>query len=302
MSRIFINYRRGDAATNASRLCEWLVDRYGEDQVFMDVDTIEPGRPWREAIDLAVGSSDLVLAVIGRDWLTELSRRLDDSDDFMRHELETAFRRDVRIIPVLVEGAEMPRPGELPDTLVKLSEYQGFPLRNERWEWDKQALLRRVDRVLAIQPEAVSTPPPELSPAALEPTLEAPEPSPAAPEPRPAALEPTLEAPEPSPAAPPTPALDAALESELNKWNWGAFLLTWIWGVGHGVFRSFLTLVPIYGIYEWILLGRKGNRWAWETRSWDSIESFRNTQRKWAMWGIIVDAIIVIVIIASASG
>jgi hypothetical protein len=295
MSRIFINYRRGDAATNASRLCEWLADRYGEDQVFMDVDTIEPGRPWREAIDLAVGSSDLVLAVIGRDWLTELRRRLDDSDDFMRHELETAFRRDVRIIPVLVEGAEMPRRDELPDTLVQLSEYQAFAVRNERWEWDKQALLRRVDRVLAIQPEAVSSPPPVLSPAAPEPTLEAPEPSPAAPEP-------TLEAPEPSPAAPPTPALDAALESELNKWNWGAFLLTWIWGVGHGVYRSFLTLVPIYGIYEWILLGRNGNRWAWETRSWDSVESFRNTQRKWAMWGIIVDAIIVIVIIASASG
>ena len=278
MSRIFINYRRGDTSANASRLYEWLSERYGEEQVFMDVDAIEPGRPWREAIDSAVGSSDLVLALIGRDWMTELRRRLDDTDDFMRHELETAFRRGVRIIPVLVEGAEMPRQSELPDTLAQLSEYQAFVIRNERWEWDKQELLRRVDRALAVQPEAAPSPPPPQKPV-----------SPPA--------EPV------SPPAQPKAPLDGdlALETELKKWNWGAFLLTWIWGLGHGVYRSFLTLIPIYGLYEWYMLGRNGNRLAWENRRWDSVESFRSTQRKWAMWGIIVGVVLFIIVVASTS-
>ncbi len=91
------------------------------------------------------------------------------------------------------------------------------------------------------------------------------------------------------------------VEVELNKWNWGAFLLGPIWGIGNGVFRSLLTFIPFYGIYEWIMLGRKGNRWAWERRHWDSIESFRKTQRKWATWAVVVDVLLVIIIAASSS-
>jgi hypothetical protein len=93
---------------------------------------------------------------------------------------------------------------------------------------------------------------------------------------------------------------EAAVESELKKWNWGAFLLGPIWGIGHGVFRSLLTFVPIYGIYEWIMLGRQGNRWAWEKRRWDSVESFRKTQRKWAMWGAIVSTLLVLIVLGSS--
>ena len=269
MSRIFINYRRDDTSTNASRLYEWLAERYGDDQVFMDVDAIEPGVRWREAIDRAVGSSNLVLALIGTEWLTSLSRRLNDEDDFMRYELETALRRDVRIIPVLVEGAKMPRSDELPDSLAGLPEFQAFEVRNERFRYDKEELLRRVDRAVGI-----GTPAPE------------PQSHPVAPVPPPTDV--------------PTTDSAAALETELQKWNWGAFLLTWIWGIGNGVYRSFLTLIPIYGIYEWFMLGRNGNRWAYEKRPADSVESFRKTQRKWAMWGIIVDAVILIILLASS--
>jgi hypothetical protein len=91
------------------------------------------------------------------------------------------------------------------------------------------------------------------------------------------------------------------VEVELNKWNWGAFLLSPIWGIGNGVYRALLTLVPIYGIYEWIMCGKNGNRWAWEKRDWDSIESFRKTQRKWALWGAVVD-VVLIVVYASIAG
>ncbi len=288
MSRIFINYRRGDTSPNASRLYEWLSERYGEEQVFMDVDAIEPGLDWEQAIDRAVASSDLVLAVIGNDWLAELKRRMNDEDDFVRHELAAALRRDIRIIPVLVEGAKMPRSDELPPSLASITRRQAFEVRDERFRFDKQELLRRVDRALGIdvpaQPAATAPAAAEVAPAA-----------PAATSPPAAAVAPT------QPSAPTTAAPAGAEEAELAKWNWGAFLLGPIWGIGHGVWRSFLTFVPIYGLYEWVMLGINGNRWAWEKRKWDSIESFRKTQRKWAAWGIVVDAIIILAVAGSSS-
>ncbi len=272
MPRIFINYRREDTSSNASRLYEWLSERYGDDQVFMDVDAIEPGLDWAEAIGRAVGSSDLLLALIGNEWLRELKRRANEQDDFMRHELEAALRRDIRIIPVLVEGAKMPHAEDLPESLAALTRRQAFEVRDERFRFDKQELLKRVDRALGIQPEQQAATTVEPKPATAVPT------------------------------AAPAAETDAAISEELAKWNWGAFLLGPIWGIGHGVFRSLLTFVPLYGIYEWIMLGRKGNRWAWEARTWDSIESFRKSQRKWAKWGAIIDVLVLLVIIGSNSG
>jgi hypothetical protein len=292
MSRIFINYRRDDTSANAGRLYEWLAERYGEDQVFMDVDTIEPGMRWREAIDRAVGSSTLVLALIGSRWLSDLGERVDDPADFMRYELETALQRDVRIIPVLVEGARMPRSDELPESLVTLTEYQAFEVRNERFRFDKEELLKRVDRALGIAAGSPAAKPELAGVAAPGPA----EPSPwAAPVSAPASTTP------PAPDASDSATADAAAwETEHKKWNWGAFLLTWVWGLGHGVYRSFLTLIPIYGIYEWIMLGKNGNQWAYEKRPSASVEKFRSSQRKWAMWGIIVDAVVLIAYIAIA--
>jgi TIR domain/WD40-like Beta Propeller Repeat len=166
--RVFINYRRGVTSTTASRLYEWLAARYGDNQVFMDVDTIVPGRPWREAIDRAVGSSDLVLAVIGKDWLPELNRRLADEDDFMRHELETALRRDISIIPILAEGARMPRSDELPESLAAFSDYQAFELLG-RFQFDKQELLKSVDRALGLEREVTPSPEPPTGPMVTTP-------------------------------------------------------------------------------------------------------------------------------------
>jgi TIR domain len=274
MARIFINYRRGDTSTNASRLCEWLGERYGEDQVFMDVDTIEPGLDWARAIESAVGSADLVLAMIGNDWLQELKRRSREEDDFMRYELETALsREDIRVIPVLVEGAKMPPQAELPESLASLTRRQAFEIRDERFRFDKEELFRRVDRALEAKGVVVTH----------------------------AKAAPQSNGHAPAPPVEPEPAADeASVENELRKWNWGAFLLGPIWGIGHGVFRSLLTFVPIYGIYEWIMLGRQGNRWAWEKRRWDSVESFRKTQRKWALWGAIISTLLVLIIVGGS--
>jgi molecular chaperone DnaK (HSP70) len=90
---------------------------------------------------------------------------------------------------------------------------------------------------------------------------------------------------------------DPTLVAELEKWNWGACLLGPIWGFGHGIFRSLLTLIPIYGIREMVLLGRNGNEWAWERRRWASVESFRRTQRTWALWAFAVWIVLLSVVI-----
>jgi len=261
VSRIFINYRREDTSASASRIYEWLSEKYGDDQVFMDVDAIEPGLDWMQAIDQAVGQVDLVLALIGTDWLAELNRRLaHEPDDPMRHELETALQRDIRIIPVLIGGAKMPRADELPESLVALTRRHAFEVLrpgDERFRIDKQDLLALVARAVGE------------------------------PEPEPGT--------EPEPPPPPRP-IDRPTDEqirqevvavEMTKWNWGAFLLTFIWGLGHGYPRSLLIWVPFYNFYEWYRLGRYGNKIAWATGRWTTVDAFRKSQRKWAIWGII---------------
>jgi hypothetical protein len=75
---------------------------------------------------------------------------------------------------------------------------------------------------------------------------------------------------------------------EIRGWNWGAFLLNWIWGIGNNTFIALLTLVPVFGLIMPFVLGAKGNHWAWRNRRWDSVEHFRRVQRKWAIWGAII--------------
>ena len=75
---------------------------------------------------------------------------------------------------------------------------------------------------------------------------------------------------------------------EIKEWNWGAFLLTWIWGIGNKVWLSLIALapVPFLNLGIGVLLGIKGNEWAWQCKKWDSVEHFRHRQRIWMYWGI----------------
>ena len=75
---------------------------------------------------------------------------------------------------------------------------------------------------------------------------------------------------------------------EIDRWNWGAFLLNWIWGVGNNTFIALLTLVPIVGFVMLFVLGAKGSRWAWRNGRWDSVAHFKRVQRLWAIWGAII--------------
>jgi hypothetical protein len=150
--RIFISYRRDETAYPAGWLFDRLVDRFGG-QVFKDVDSIELGDDFVEVITGAVGSCDVLLALIGDQWLTitdeDGRRRLDDPTDFVRLEIEAALKRDVRVIPILVAGARMPRAADLPRSLAKLVRRQALELSPARFDFDTGRLFRVLDKTLA---------------------------------------------------------------------------------------------------------------------------------------------------------
>jgi Cytochrome oxidase complex assembly protein 1/Protein of unknown function (DUF3176) len=75
---------------------------------------------------------------------------------------------------------------------------------------------------------------------------------------------------------------------ELDRWNWGAFLLNWIWGIGNNTYIALLTLIPLVGFVMPFVLGAKGSKWAWQNGRWDNVEHFKRVQRGWAKWGAII--------------
>jgi len=87
----------------------------------------------------------------------------------------------------------------------------------------------------------------------------------------------------------------AAVPAEIDHWNWGAFLLNWIWGVGNNTFIALLALIPFVGLVMMFVLGAKGSAWAWQNQRWESVERFKSTQRKWAFWAFVVWGIYIFV-------
>ena len=122
--RIFICYRRQETAWPALRLYDVLVQHFPAERVLKDIRSIEPGDDIVERITAEVAFCDVLLALIGPQWLTMTDnhgqRRLDNPDDFVRLEIETALKRKIRLIPILVDDARMPRADELPPTLAPL--------------------------------------------------------------------------------------------------------------------------------------------------------------------------------------
>ena len=153
--KIFISYRREDSAGHTGRLYDSLQAHFGQESLFMDLTAIESGQNFVDAIKAAVGSSDVLLAVIGRQWLTctgPNGRRLDDPQDFVRTEIAAALERRTPVIPVLVEGAAMPSAEALPELLKPLAERNAHELSDNRWSFDVERLIRATEK-LASKPQ-----------------------------------------------------------------------------------------------------------------------------------------------------
>jgi len=118
MPGVFISYRREDSAAYAGRLYDHLAARFGADRVFMDIDTIRPGDDFVKVISDKVAACEVLIAVIGKRWLTTPDprgrRRLEDPNDYVRLEIVSELQRNARVIPALVDGAQMPPAGRAP--------------------------------------------------------------------------------------------------------------------------------------------------------------------------------------------
>ena len=160
MADIFVSYRRGDSAGHTGRLVDSLVRHFGSEAVFQDVQSISVGSRWDDAIRDGVVQCRLLLAVIGRDWLVPRSDgrpRIDDSQDPVRQEILAALERGIAVIPVLVEGAQMPAETALPEDLRPLARWQAHELSDSRWAFDTERLMQMIERVVGIAPATPAT-------------------------------------------------------------------------------------------------------------------------------------------------
>jgi hypothetical protein len=131
--KIFISYRRGDSRIICERIHDRLLPHFGQDAIFKDVDSIQPATDFRRKLHEALSNCNALLAIIGGGWLgiadeTSLGR-LTDENDFVRLEIETALKRGIAIIPVLVNDARMPKPSELPTSIQEFAFRQGVAVR-----------------------------------------------------------------------------------------------------------------------------------------------------------------------------
>jgi hypothetical protein len=129
MSQVFISYRRNDSPIVAGRVYDRLIQHFGRERVFKDLDSIPGGATFPEVLAESLDKCDAVLVLIGEHWLEESKggkRRLDDPADFVRREIESGLQRGILVIPLLIDNATMPEAKDLPPSL------QGLAVRNAR--------------------------------------------------------------------------------------------------------------------------------------------------------------------------
>jgi formylglycine-generating enzyme required for sulfatase activity len=147
--RIFLNYRRDDSKGYTFAIFTVLEQHFSKEQIFMDVDTLLPGVDFVQALEEAVEACDVFLAVIGARWENikddQGRRRIDNPEDFVRIEVAHALKRGIPVIPILVDGAQMPSTENLPDDLKKLSRRHAFII-GDRLRSDVQGLVSVLEK------------------------------------------------------------------------------------------------------------------------------------------------------------
>jgi hypothetical protein len=152
MGSIFVSYRREGGSGFAGRIEADLQRRFGQVEVFRDVDDLASGEDFVHGLERALQSCRVLIVVVSKSWLTAAgasgARRIDDPRDFVRQEISAALRRDVQVIPVLVEGARMPSEADLPDELKPLARRQAHELADSRWDYDLGRLADNIEATL----------------------------------------------------------------------------------------------------------------------------------------------------------
>jgi hypothetical protein len=145
VAKVFISYRRDDIAGVAGRVSDRLAQEFGTNSLFMDVDSIPLGVNFVKALDDEVAKCDVLLAIIGRGWLDardkDGQRRLDNQHDYVRIEVAAALKRDIPVIPILIDGAQVPNADQLPDNLKDLALRNGLNVRHDSFHSDTARLI-----------------------------------------------------------------------------------------------------------------------------------------------------------------
>jgi TIR domain len=163
--RIFISYRREDSAGSAGRVHDRLLGEFGPDLLFMDVDAVPLGVNFVKALREEVAKCDVLLAVIGPNWVDirdeHGNRRLDHPGDFVRVEIAAALQRDIPVIPILLDGSRIPKAEQLPAELQELSVRNGLDVRHASFRNDMDKLVRGLKKEAdrSSEPPAPSAPP-----------------------------------------------------------------------------------------------------------------------------------------------
>lgn len=149
---IFISYRRDNEPHLAGRLNDRITNHFGRDRVFIDIDSIEPGLDFTEVIQDALVKCQVLLVLIGKRWIGAVDqvgrRRLDDPNDYVRFEVETALSRKIRVIPILVEGAVMPGVDELPPGIESLVRRNAMEVSHGRFNSDVDRIVDALRRTM----------------------------------------------------------------------------------------------------------------------------------------------------------
>jgi len=162
-AKVFISYRRDDSAGEAGRIQDRLEREFGHDLLFMDVDAIPLGMNFVRVLHEEVANCGVLLAVIGPNWLdlrdVNGNRRLDDPNDFVRIEIAAALQRDIPVIPILLDGAKLPKAAQLPEDLEALALRQDLNVRHTSFQNDLDRLIRQLKARLG---QAAAPPAPPL--------------------------------------------------------------------------------------------------------------------------------------------
>src|SRR5262249_36305011 len=152
-TKVFISYRRDESAGHAGRVHDRLEREFGRDLLFMDVDAVPLGVNFVKVLSEEVAKCDVLLAVIGPNWLNardeDGNRRLDNPHDFVRIEIGAALQRTIPVIPILLDGAKVPKPSQLPKELEELSLRNGLDVRHVSFHNDIDKLVRSLKGQLA---------------------------------------------------------------------------------------------------------------------------------------------------------
>jgi hypothetical protein len=151
-SGVFISYRRNEAAAYARGLYDRLAAHFGKEKVFLDMENVGWGEDFVEAITSAAESCAVLIALISREWSRSAGGKAE-LDDYVRLEVATALGRKIRVIPILIQGASMPAPKELPEDLSPLVRRNALALSDTRWERDVEDLIKTLEKLLGDSAE-----------------------------------------------------------------------------------------------------------------------------------------------------